>query len=143
MALCQQWRPQSRAWDSETGLGAHSLEAQDYTHWPGPAQHSTAQPRPAHPSSPQPPPPRGLPAPPPAALFWLQLLGVYVCTLPALSIPPLSLPSLAFFFSGFPPSFSYFLIPVCPFCVSFFFLYPRCVSSSRAKRRVVIVPSNY
>lgn len=89
---------------------AWRLEARDCTRWPRPAQHSPAQPRPDIPSSAQPPPPCGLPAPSPAALFWLQLLGVYVCMLPALSIPSHFPPSLAFSFSDF-PLFSYFLSP--------------------------------
>lgn len=143
LALCQQRRPQSRAWDSETGLGAHSLEAV------GPALHplaytSPAQPRPAHPSSAQPPPPRGLPAPSPAALFWLQLLGVYVCTLPD-PYPPRA--TLAFSVSTF-PLFSYFLIhDLSSHCVSnssthFYLL---CLSSfpPLPDTGVVIVPSNY
>lgn len=100
LALCQQWRPKNRARDSETGLGAHSLEDL------GLAYTSPSQPIPARPSPPQPPPPPcGLPAPSPAVLFWLQLLGVYVCTQPT---PTVLLPPMHFWL--FPPMISYVLL---------------------------------
>lgn len=147
LALCQQWRPQSRAWDSETGLGARSLEAV------GPALHplactSPAQPRPAHPSSPQPPPPCGLPAPSPAALFWLQLLGVYVCV----CCPPQPYPLFPVHLSLFPSLiFSHSLIfsfMICPLTVCLthsLFFHLLCLSSfpPLPDTGVVIVPSNY
>lgn len=47
LALCQRWKPQSSAQDSEIGLGAHSLEAlgPSCTHWPKPTQPSAASTR--------------------------------------------------------------------------------------------------
>lgn len=148
--MCHLWRPQSNAWDSETGLGSQSLEAIGRALHPlastSPAQHRSAQP-----SSAQPPPPCGLPAPQPAALFWLQLLGVYVSITPTPSMHPLSPSSPAFSSSGF-PSLSYFLTPdlsshymSAAYSFSLSFFHPLCLSSflRLPDTGVVIVPSNY
>lgn len=93
------WEPIARR---RVGLGLHppawssSAEQCESLHWPLPALFS-----------PPPPifPPDGLPAPSPAALFWLLLLGVYIQ--PALSIPSHFPPSL-----DFPFSEGFFLLPL-------------------------------
>ena len=88
----------------------------DCTRWPG-----AAQPKAGHSHSAAAPPPDGLPAPSPAALSWLLLLGVYVCIQPALCIPSHFPPPLLFPFSEFfflPPCSLVFEVLICPLTVS-------------------------